>query len=428
MRRQVLLIPAIVTAGLNIGCFRSNMSLGGGRGTGGSSWTSVGQGGSAIDGAATESACDPLAPKATTLGAIVGVGQDTTGTLYVDSANGIFVSEHGELVRQRVTGSGESGSNDFIFTFESPGSDASSARNLLIDTQGSTASAMALGPAGSKSFLGQSDAGVTSLTLVDSAMVSGMTVVNTPNLIEYIGDVANGEVILATMPVNEESSSIDGGLSIFYGPPSLVAQRTITAFGESLSGNGSVTFLVGNTPFVLAFGMVQGPDAGPFGTFALEGLTPQGGAQIAVTLLRSPTPTSLPSDLSFTCLSYSGSSTSADAASDTQPLPKCGWSTNLNDAGPDGCRASRALVSCNGPSGGCECTSDDATTCPSPATCGLSHGHTTCQDECAAGEYAVACGGVPRPDTAQSNTQPPSACRLALATPGGVAFYCCPCE
>lgn len=52
---------------------------------------------------------------------------------------------------------------------------------------------------------------------------------------------------------------------------------------------------------MLAFGMVGAPDAGPFGVFALEGLTPQGGAQMAVTL-RSPTPASVPSGLSFTCL------------------------------------------------------------------------------------------------------------------------------
>ena len=58
-----------------------------------------------------------------------------------------------------------------------------------------------------------------------------------------------------------------------------VAERVITAFGESLSGNGTVTFLVGNTSYVLAFGMVQAADAGPLGMFTLEGLTPQGGAK-----------------------------------------------------------------------------------------------------------------------------------------------------
>lgn len=294
------LVPAFLVLGLGSSCSRSNLSPGGG-GTGGSTWTNVGQGGSTVDGAPAESACDPLAPKPITLGAIVGVGQDAAGTLYVDSANGIFVSANGELIRQHLIGTGQSGSNEFIFTFESPGGDASSDRNLLVDTQGSTASAMALGPAGSRSFLGQSDAGITSLALVGSSTVSGMSVVNTPNLIAYVGDVANGDVLLATVPMNADSTSTDGGLSIFYGPPSDVAQRGITAFEESLSGNGSVTFVVGDTPYVLAFGMVQGPDAGPLGTFALEGLTMEGDAGIAVNL-RSPTPTALPPGLSFACL------------------------------------------------------------------------------------------------------------------------------
>ncbi len=247
-----------------------------------------------------ESACDPLTPKPITLGTIIGVGQDAAGTLYVDSANGIFVSGNGELSRQYVNGTGQSGSTEFIFTFESPGSDASSARTLLVETQGSTASAMALGPAGSRAFLGQSDAGVTSLTLVDPATVSGMTVVNTPNLISYIGDVANGDVVLATVPLNGDSSSNDG-LSIFYGPSTNVAQRAITAFEQSISNNGTVTFLVAGTPYVLAFGTMLSPDAGPLGVWTLEGLTPQGGAQMAVTL-RSPTPSVVPSALSLTCL------------------------------------------------------------------------------------------------------------------------------
>jgi hypothetical protein len=235
------------------------------------------------------------------LGAIVGVGRDATGTLYVDSASGIFVSVSGELIRQHVLGTGQSGANQFLFTFDSPGADVASERNLLVDTQGSTATAMALGSAGSKSFLGQSDAGVTSLALVDSSNVAGMTVVNTPNLISYVGDVANGDVMLATVPMNADPTSTDGGLSIFYGPPSDVAQRAITAFGESVSGDGSVTFLVGNAPYVLAFGQVQGPDAGLLGTFALVGLMTGGDAGIGVTL-RSPTPTLVPPGLSFTCL------------------------------------------------------------------------------------------------------------------------------
>ncbi len=295
MQARVLLVPALLAAALGVGCFGSNVRRGGGA-TGGSGWTDVGQGGTG-----GESACDPLAPKTIALGAIVGVGKDAAGTLYVDAANGIFVSANGELVRQYVTGSGSSGANAFIFTFEPAGGDAASARDLLVDTQGATASAMALGPAGARSFLGQSDAGVTSLVLVSPAVVAGMKVLDTPSVISYVGDVGNGDVLLATRPLNIDSNAPGGGLAIFYGPPGAVAQRPITAFEESLSGNGSVSFLVGGTTYVLTFGVIQRPDAGPLGTFALEGLTTGGDAGVAITL-RSPTPTSLPSALAFTCL------------------------------------------------------------------------------------------------------------------------------
>ncbi len=241
----------------------------------------------------------------------MGVGQDTDGTLYVDAANGIFISAGGTLVRQHVLGTGQSGANEFIFTFGSLTADAgSSERDLLVETTGkttaSTASAMALGPGGARTFLDQSPAGVTTLMLVDPATVSGLAVLNTPNVISYLGDAANGNVVLATVPQSADPTPAsggvsDGGLSIFYGPPDDVEERVITAFGESLSGNGAVTFLVGNTSYVLAFGMVQGADAGPFGVFTLEGLTPAGGAEIPVTL-RSPTPSLLPAELSFRCL------------------------------------------------------------------------------------------------------------------------------
>ena len=264
----------------------------------------------------SETPCDPLAAAPITPGTVVGVGKDADGTLYVDAANGVFVSAAGgPLIRQQLLGTGQSGANEFIFTFESPALDGgSSERDLLVETSGgtsggtsgSTADAMALGPGGARMFLNQSVAGATTLTVVDPATVAGLAVVNTPSVISYLGDVANGDVVLATVPLNADPTPasgglFDGGLRIFYGPPENVAERVITAFGESLSGNGTVTFLVGNTWYVLAFGMVQTADAGPLGAFTLEGLTPEGGPESAVTL-RSPTPTAPPSDLTFSCL------------------------------------------------------------------------------------------------------------------------------
>ena len=270
----------------------------------------AGCGTSSIPGGATGQGvpCNPVAAGPITPVSVVGVGQDTDGTLYVDAANGLFVSAGGALIRQHVLGTGQSGANEFIFTFASPAADAGALqRDLLVETTGSTASAMALGPGGARIFLDQAGAGVTALTLVDAGTIAGLPAVNTPDVISYVGDAANGDVVLATIPLNDDPTAssggvYDGGLSIFYGPPANVTERVITAFGQSLSGNGTVTFLVGNTPYVLAFGMVQQPDAGPLGAFTLEGLTPEGGSEIAVTL-RSPTPTTPPADLSFTCLS-----------------------------------------------------------------------------------------------------------------------------
>ena len=128
-----------------------------------------------------------------------------------------------------------------------------------------------------------------------------MAIVNTPNLISYVGDVANGDIVLSTVPTNPDPMSSKSDLSIFYGPLGIVAQRAVTAFEQSRSGNGTVTFLVDGTPYVLAFGMIAAPDAGPLGAFALLGLTAEDREQMAVTV-RSPTPTSLPSGLSFTCI------------------------------------------------------------------------------------------------------------------------------
>lgn len=275
-------VPAIVACALLVGC------------------SSAARHGDAGQAAATP--CDPLAAKPLTLGTIVGVGKDPTGRVYVDASHGVFVVDEGgtKLIRQHVTETGTSGTTEFLFTFEAPGADSSAAQQLLVETTGSTASAMALGPSGSRMFLNQSTDGTTPLMLLDASTVSGLEVVNTPNVISYLADVSMGDVILATLPMNVDEGSVNGGLAIFYGPPNAVAERPITAFAETLSGNGSVTFSVDGTPYTLDFGQIAAPDAGPLGTFSLLGLTPKGGDELMVTL-RSPTPNALPPALSFAC-------------------------------------------------------------------------------------------------------------------------------
>jgi hypothetical protein len=264
----------------------------------------AGSGGATDAGNAGLAPCDPLAGKPIELGTIIGVGADLS-TLYVDSSNGVFVSNaSNELIRQHVVGTGSSGKTEFLFTFVPPGSDLSLARNLLVEVSGAVATAMALGQPNSKAFLNQAPAGTTSLTLMPASATAGMAVVNTPNVIYYLADVANGDILLATVPMNDDGTAPNGGLAIFYGSSTApIAQRPITSFEQSLSGNGTLTFLCdGETSCTLQFGNVSAPDAGPFGVFALQGLTPQGGATLGVTL-RSPTPTTLPAELSFLCFS-----------------------------------------------------------------------------------------------------------------------------
>jgi hypothetical protein len=55
-----------------------------------------------------------------------------------------------------------------------------------------------------------------------------------PNRISCLADVANGDIVMATVPISSDPTSRNGGLAILYGPPAAVAERPITDFGQSL--------------------------------------------------------------------------------------------------------------------------------------------------------------------------------------------------
>ena len=117
-------------------------------------------------------------------------------------------------------------------------------------------------------------------------------------------------------------------------------------------------------------------------------------------------------------LSCSGNNgvTTANGLSSQQ----CRWPSVLTDGGGrTTCQAARALVSCTDSTGaGCGCISNDVS-CDGCQVSGV-----TCHDQCAANQYAVACGGV-GPGPVPS---PPDGCTFASANPGGIAYYCCPCN
>ena len=100
---------------------------------------------------------------------------------------------------------------------------------------------------------------------------------------------------------------------------------------------------------------------------------------------------------------------------------QCRRDPSVVDGGPGACGSARAVVDCEFPNGaGCDCLTDNA-------TCDGCGAGATCTNKCKANEYAASCGSVGPGDPSITYADPPAGCRLGLATPAGVAFYCCPC-
>ena len=109
----------------------------------------------------------------------------------------------------------------------------------------------------------------------------------------------------------------------------------------------------------------------------------------------------------------------AGASSD---LPACQWPAAFEPANvePRGCRAARTFLECDTPSGFLSCMSDNLESCPPSVPIA---DYSNCRNQCAPGEFALACGGVgPGPVP-----EPPPVCRSVLSGPGGQVFHCCPC-
>jgi len=105
---------------------------------------------------------------------------------------------------------------------------------------------------------------------------------------------------------------------------------------------------------------------------------------------------------------------------DTSP-PACPMLASLNstDVAPVGYTAARGLFQCTGGGVTAICVSNDATGCSGSAA-------DNCTNLCSANQYGLGYGGVgplaPPPSIAL-----PAGCGQGMYTPGGVAFYCCPC-
>jgi hypothetical protein len=261
--------------------------------------------------------CDPLAPPPTTLGAILGVGKDTSGTLYVadEAPDGggqdrVFVSNGMTLDRQHVAGTGQSGSPpnvNYTFSFQPPFADAGALQALLIQEEGGAVTGMALGPGNSRSFFG-AGSGQVPLTVLDASAIAGFKIQNLPNVVEHVADVSNGDAVVVTSPMDPWGTS---GFRLFYGKADTMVEYPILSvnaddYGEYIAFEmGATTYNVFfNDPFTVDGGTGPGP-----GSLYTDG----GGADPALQTIpgaltvteRTPTPTSL-SGFTFTCSSAAG--------------------------------------------------------------------------------------------------------------------------
>jgi hypothetical protein len=82
------------------------------------------------------------------------------------------------------------------------------------------------------------------------------------------------------------------------------------------------------------------------------------------------------------------------------------------------CTEAHAMLECTSDSGSAEGCLSDAGGCEG------SDPSAVCTNQCTPNEYAAACGS---PGPSSNDTPPSTKCRSVLITPGGVAFYCCPC-
>jgi hypothetical protein len=128
----------------------------------------------------------------------------------------------------------------------------------------------------------------------------------------------------------------------------------------------------------------------------------------------------------------SGASMASDPADNVEAAGSAAAAACMRAQGLDGpgaprdsCSSKRAYLKCDLPGGVTElCLSDDPLQCPEEVVSGSDVAAHSCIDQCAANEYAVACGGV---GPKIGNAVPPEGCRALLSGPGGGSAYCCPC-
>ncbi|HEY5285009.1 MAG TPA: hypothetical protein VIM14_19610 [Polyangia bacterium] len=278
-------------------------------GTGGTGATGGGGGNGGVDGAVAESvaetgattqpACDPFAPvpKPITLGAVLAVGQSSTGTIYavdqVDSAQRVFVSDaSGTLVRQGVSGSSSSNSGPTSYVFDLGDTAQPSVLQIDIAADASVRMGVVQGTLKDrKNFVIGQDG--EELTVLPNSAIATMPLRNFPGdvYVEYVATLPNGEVMLVTRPLNDWTYA---DFRLFLGQPAAVTERPVdSVLRYTDGGTTTIRFELDGTQASAYFPVVW-VDAG-----IVPGAATLTVAGVTTPLTRQSTP---PTTASYLCL------------------------------------------------------------------------------------------------------------------------------
>jgi hypothetical protein len=207
-------------------------------------------------GASTPSTCAPFTAAPVSLPAVLGVGKDKGGALYVAAGldDGtpeprIFLVESGELREQQIVGA-SLGTSDFNLTFVEANGNAASGRNLLLHLVNGKATAMALGTPSTKGIIGDpSEANDEVLTLQDPGVIARLGALGLPALPEQIARTDNGMMLVVSRSATEGVPLT----RVFYGTAGgTLFERRVTEVGAEAQDQG-ILFVVDGAGYGVNF-------------------------------------------------------------------------------------------------------------------------------------------------------------------------------
>jgi hypothetical protein len=251
------------------------------------------------DGGGGSVACDPIGPRSTTIENVLGAGRAANGKVYVMTQGAsyepdIFIAADGASFEQKdTTGSGQSGqgaNTDWSVGFVD-GPDAGFGENLLLQIRNGTATAMALGPATTKGFIGTPGATSETLTIVDAQTIAGTQASALPVRASFVGDGPDDHHIVM-IPGEPPSTNP----RLFYGVSAAMKEYQATALLRAKSSLTTQTkFTAGSVTYTLTTGF-----AGDGGVPLQPKLTGDDGSETTYTS-RDQIADALP-EFSFECL------------------------------------------------------------------------------------------------------------------------------